>query len=125
MNNQIAIIKEKEIAPSKKNETVGFIKKVEDQVDMLGFVHFDMNYGFKIENPTFRCPFCGSTIDSFKIDKKRKQFRCTVCGLNGGLVLFIMLYHKTSLKAALQYIATLVSIDASVIPYHLLITQKK
>jgi DNA primase len=104
-----------------KKKAEGFIKKFEEQVDILDFIDWELNYSLDIDNPIIYCPFCHGNTPSLKIDKKKKNFSCSICGLKGGLVLFIMLYHKVSLRKALKRIASFVPTDVSIIPHHALI----
>lgn len=104
----------------------GFLRKIDTQLDMIKIIEW--LYKGYVKDPSIpilymRCPFCGSVDHRLKIDTKKKTFRCSVCGIEGGAVLFVMLFKKLSLRDALQLIADNFDIDASVIPRHTLINQ--
>jgi len=101
--------------------TEGFIRKFEKQVDFYELfqnIHYELQKGVSY----MHCRFCHSNTKSLKIDLGRKTFSCSVCGLKGGLVLFLMLRDKAPLRAALRFIAeNTYGVDVSVIPHHTLI----
>ena len=121
MKNTDTKVEKKEIALSEKNETEGFIRKFEKSVDFYEYfqnIHWELAKGIT----DTRCLLCNSQIDSLRIDLIRKTFRCSVCGLKGGLVLFEMLRHKSSLRSTLRFIAEWTyGADVLVIPHHILI----
>ena len=108
-----------------KGKTKGFIRKFEESVDF--FEYFENIHHFD-ESPKISeeyCIFCHSGITSARVDLVRKTFRCSVCGLQGGLVLYVMLRDKCSLTAALRHIADYsYSNDVTLIPHHVLIQQR-
>lgn len=125
MTNAIKIKEEKVVtAERKKVKTEGFIRKFEKQIDFFFFfetVHYELSKKISDEH----CPFCNSGGTSLRINLVRKTFSCSVCGLKGGLVLFVMLQHNISLLAALRYIIkNSLKIDVSIIPHHVLIPLK-
>lgn len=105
----------------RKKKAEGFIRKFEEQVDFYEFfqnIHYELHEGVSYE----QCAFCHSGTNSVKIDLVKKTFSCSVYGLKGGLVLFVMLFNKINLRTALRYIAeNYWGIDVSVIPHHVLI----
>lgn len=108
-------------AESSKGKIEGFIRKFEKQVNFFYFfesVHFELSKKISDEY----CSFCHSGR-TLRIDLVKKTFSCSVCGLKGGLVLYVMLRHKCSLRAALKYIVeNCVNVDITVIPHHTLIS---
>jgi DNA primase len=126
MKNTDTKVEKKEMTPSKKNETAGFIRKVDKQLNMAYIIEWILNGYLKdTTRPVFsiQCPFCGGVNFSLKIDNHKKTFKCADCGITGGPVLFVMLLEKQSLREALQSIADRFDIDISVIPIHVLIHQ--
>ena len=120
--NKIEVVKQDEVIPeSSRTNTEGFIRKFEKQVDFYElFEHVERETP---ERVSYRhCDFCNANAQSLKIDLGKKTFSCDVCGLKGGLVLYLMLRDKAPLKAALRFIAqNTYSTDVTIIPHHVLI----
>lgn len=121
-------ITDKDVAATKNTQAKdnGFLRKIDTQLDMIYIIEW--LYKGYVKDPSIsifymRCPFCGSVNCYMKIDTQKKTFWCSVCGIKGGIVLFVMLFKKISLRDALQLIADKYGIDVSVIPRHVLIRQ--
>lgn len=124
--NKIEVVKQGVvITENSRANTKGFIRKFEESVDF--FEYFE-NIHYYNESPKISdeyCIFCNSRIASLRLNLIRKTFSCSVCGLKGGLVLYVMLRNKCSLNTALRHIADYsYSNDVSVIPHHVLIQQR-
>ena len=110
---------------SSRTKTEGFIRKFEESVDFFEYFENIHDYDECPKISDRGCPFCNSGINSLRLNLVRKTFSCSVCGLKGGLVLYVMLRNKCSLNAALRHIADYAyRSDVSVIPHHVLIQQR-
>lgn len=116
---KIKVKKQDMVTPeSKENKTETFLEKFEPDICPFGWTQLFLGYHIDRNGITTRpCPFCNAPGYTLRFDSVTRKFSCSICGLSGGLVEYLMFYYKFSLKEAIQYITDYVRVDTPIPPH--------